>query len=103
MIRYTARVVIANAIRAALESSDIGVDGTDRSEAVVTLEVSRDDLTELGEKGAIKEQIEDCADIRVVSVQVLHARCEECYSCAPHRCECVLAEGWTDDQELEVA
>lgn len=100
MIRYTARVLIANAIRAALDHTDIGVDGTDRSEAVVTLEVSRDDLTALGEKGAIKEAIEDHADIRVVTVQVLQARCEECGSAVPHRCECVWSEGWTDDQDV---
>ena len=29
----------------------------------------------------------------------VHAQCLDCNSCAPHRCECVLAEGHTDDQE----
>jgi hypothetical protein len=100
MIRYTAKIILANAIRMLLEDNLQGctVDSSDRSEAVVTLEVARDDVTIHGDKGAIKEQIEDSIGVRVVSVHILEARCEYCDSNAPHRCECVLSAD-TDDQE----
>lgn len=101
MIRYTAKIVLRNAIRALLEDNLQGctVDSDDRSEAVITLEVTRDEVTLHGEKGAIKEQVEDAIDARCQVLQILHAQCLDCNSCAPHRCECVIAEGHTDDQE----
>lgn len=100
MIRFTAKVAIKGVARAYLEElTGCNVDGNDRTDAVVSLEVDREAIAMHNEQGAIKEALEDDTDIRVMSVQILDAQCTECNSQAPHRCECVAAGDWTDDQE----
>lgn len=102
-IRYTAAVTIINAVRALVEEhmpSGTCVVSNGETPAVITLDVSRDDVTCYGDREAIRRLIEDnCPDISVRRVNVLEARCD-CGSSAPHRCECVTADGWTDDQEV---